>query len=369
MSSDTLMWLRWALIPNLGVKRSHTLLNLIDSPHALFRHPDRWPLPESIVTTLREMNTLGEQHPIHRRALDQIHWANQDNHCLITIDDDHYPESLSHLHDAPIVLWGDGNPALLNTAQVAIVGSRQASPNALRHTKKICKELSASGLTITSGGALGIDRACHQATLEQQGSTIAVLGCGIDVIYPKSNASLFFNIRQQGLLLSEYPLGTQPKPGHFPRRNRLISGLSSVVVVIEAALKSGSLVTAQHALEQGKDIFAMPGDIGNPNTGGCHQLIQDGANLLTGASDILKHLQWIDARSGHDSTPSAPYYDHLTPLQNQIIEQLRFSQLPLDSLGHHLGVGIHQLLEPILVLELEGIIEQHPGGYTLSDID
>ncbi len=253
----------------------------------------------------------------------------------------------------------------MHSTQIAIVGSRHASHNALRHAKTLSRQLTEAGLTVTSGGAKGIDAVCHQAALDQNGSTVAILGCGIDVIYPKINRSLFNDIKTNGLLLSEYPLGTAPRPGHFPRRNRLISALADIVVVIEAALKSGSLVTAEHALDQGKDIFAMPGDIGNPNSEGCHQLIRDGAYLLSSAQDILEHLQW---HTGKIAAKQTPTFEHLTPLQQQIIKTLGCEQFPIDTLAHLLNLAVHQLLEPILELELSGIIEQLPGGYTLCDI-
>ncbi len=365
MHSDTLCWLRWVLVPNLGLKRSQTLLNLIDSPASLFLHPDRLPLPERIKFTIREMNLMGEQHPIHRRALEQLEWAESTDNHLITLANEHYPNALHQIDDSPLVLWAKGNLKALDKTQIAIVGSRDASPNALRHTKDISCQLAVQSLAITSGGAKGIDTACHQAVIEQKGSTIAVFGCGIDVVYPKTNRSLFQAITKQGLLLSEYPLGTQPRPGHFPRRNRLISALSAVVIIIEASVDSGTLITARHALEQGKDIFALPGDINNPNTHGCHKLIQEGAYLLSSAQDILEHLQWqhqtIHSRSQLDTS-------HLNLLQQQIIEQLKYGITPIDGLSHQLSVAAHQLLEPVLELELAGYIEQHPGGYILCHI-
>ncbi len=363
MSSDTLAWLRWVLVPNLGLKRSQTLLNVIDSPQSLFLHPDRWPLPDSVKATLREMNLLGEQHPVHRRALDQLRWAEANLNRIVVFNDDDYPQNLSLIEDAPLVLWTRGKVATLKDRQIAIVGSRHASPNALRHTRQLSKQLAKQGLTVTSGGAKGIDSACHESALEY-GSTLAVLGCGVDVVYPKANRALFNNIAQNGLIISEYPLGTQPRPGHFPRRNRIISALAEAVVVIEAALKSGSLVTAKHALDQGKDIFAMPGDIDNPNSEGCHQLIRDGAYLLTEVDDILHHLNWGHETAASQSDP----YEQLPPLHQKIIAQLKLGVVPMDVLSHHLGVSAHQLLEPILELELDSLIEQMPGGYTLCDI-
>lgn len=367
MYSDELAWLRWVLIPNLGLKRSHQLLNLIDSPQALFLTPDRWPLPQSVRATIREMNLLGEQHPVHRRALEQLTWREQHaSHHLLFPDHPDMPPSLMTLYDAPLVLWVQGDPAILQRTQVGLVGSRHASPNALRHARTLSHDLSCAGLVITSGGARGIDTACHSAVVRQGGATVAVLGCGIDVIYPKSNRQLFSEIVSDGCLISEYPLGTSPRPGHFPRRNRLISALSDVVGVIEASPKSGSLITAMHALEQGRDVFAMPGDIGNPNSAGCHQLIQEGAALLSHADDILKHLDW----RGHCSPASQSSLSsvELTPVQQSILDTLRSDQHPLDMLAHHLRLPAHQLLEPVLELELRGLIEQLPGGYTLCDI-
>lgn len=366
MNADQLAWLRWVLIPNLGLKRSHQLLNLIDSPQALFLTPERWPLPDSIRQTLREMNLLGEQHPVHRRALEQLAWqdAHPDHH-LIFPDDRWYPGKLNELEDAPLVLWLHGQPECLNQPQIGMVGSRHASANALRHGRRISRDLASAGLVITSGGARGIDTACHQATVDQDGTTVAVLGCGVDICYPKGNAALFRRITERGALLSEYPLGTSPRPGHFPRRNRLISALSEALVVVEASLKSGSLITAQHALDQGTDIFAMPGDIGNPNSEGCHQLIRDGASLLADAQDLLNHLNW---RTSCTSQPAALHPLDLTPLQHQVLDVLRCEQQPLDALAFQLSMSMHQLLEPLLELELKGIIVQQPGGYTLSDI-
>jgi DNA processing protein len=362
MSNDTLAWLRWVLIPEIGLKRAHQLLALVDSPQALFLHPDRWPLPDRIKTTIREMNLLGEQHPVHRKALEQLRWAELENNHLLTLTDSTYPDQLTQIYEAPLVLWARGQLSALAKPQIGMVGSRQASHRAMRHAAHISQRLAESDLTITSGGAKGIDAACHQATLDSNGSTIAILGCGVDIVYPKSNRLMFQNLTQSGLLLSEYSLGTPPRPGHFPRRNRLISGLSEVLIIIEASLKSGSLITAQHALEQGRDIFAMPGDIDNPNSDGCHRLIQDGAYLLSSADDILNHLKW------QQNTRHTVHHDPLEGLsdvQRQIVNTLKTEQQPLDVLAHRLSLSVHQLLEPVLELELSGVIEQQPGGYIL----
>lgn len=362
MPSDTLAWLRWVLIPGFGLKKCHDLLNYIDSPESLFKYPERWPISAGVRKTVLEMNHLGEQHPVHRRAIEQLEWAEQEGSLLVCLDNDHYPSGFQAIADAPLVLWAKGNTELLESPQVGIVGSRNASANAIRHTRSISAQLAATNLTITSGGAAGVDTASHEAALSSHGKTVAVLGCGVDVTYPKRNRDLFKAIHRDGLAISEYPLGTQPKPGHFPRRNRIISALSEVIIVIEAALKSGTLTTAQHALDQGKDIFVLPGDIANPNNAGSHKLIQDGAFLLSQASDVLDYLQM---KPGSAVQESVLDLDYLSPLQKQIIEAIRIEPMPLEGISHALSEPIHHLLEPILELELEGIIDQHPGGYAL----
>lgn len=363
MTSDALAWLRWVLVPNLGLRRCHRLLSLVDSPQALFSQPDRWPLPDSVKSTLRQMNRLGEQHPVHRQALQQLHWAdNSPDHHLICLDSDAYPEPLAQLDEGPLVLWARGQRRHLTATAISMVGSRHASANALRHAKRFSSELGSTGLVIVSGGAQGVDSACHQAALAAGGATIAVLGNGVDVVYPKANAKLFADIAHNGLLLSEYPLQTQPRPGHFPRRNRLISALGQLLIVVEAGLKSGSLITAQHALEQGKDIFAIPGDIANPNTEGCHQLIKDGAYLLSTSEDIFQNLEWHHRVT---ETPLQPEMTGLSGLQQQIYQLLQIEQQPLDALIYALKVPAEQLLEPLLEMELSGLIDQQPGGYAL----
>ena len=362
MDKDTLAWLRWVLVPGLGVRRPHELMAHIDSPSSLFLHPDRWPLPDSIKTILKQMSRLGEQHPVHRRALEQLQWQAQapEKHHLISLVDTRYPALLSEIYDSPLMLWVKGDGDLLSSPQIGIVGSRSASPNARNHAHSLAKSLCNYDKTVTSGGASGIDKACHEGALAANGKTIAVFGCGIDQVYPKSHRGLFDAISECGALVSEHPLGTLPKPGHFPRRNRIISGLSEAIVVVEAALKSGSLVTAQHALEQGRDVYAMPGDVLNPNSAGCHQLIRDGAFLLTDAKDIVEF-----GRSVSD-TETVELPSHLNPVQLQIISLLKTAHLPIEGLSHELSIAAHQLLEPLLELELEGLIEQHPGGYVYS---
>lgn len=364
MPDDRLGWLRWVLTPGLGLKRCHQLLNLVDSPDDLFAHPDRWPLPESIRSTLREVQYLGEQHPIHRRALEQIRWAEAEGHHLVSFQCEHYPELLNQIDDPPLMLWVNGNPALLNQPQVGVVGSRSASLSARRNAQTLGRDISRAGLVITSGGAAGIDGCAHEGALESGGCTIAVLGCGVDVVYPRHHRPLFERIAQQGALVSEHPLGTQPKPGHFPRRNRIISGLSDAVVVVEAAVRSGSLITADHALDQGRDVYAIPGDINNPNAAGCHRLIQDGAYLLSRAEDLLDSLHPCHQATALQSAPAAELKPELPDTQLRLLSLLSADPQPLDVLSDVMACPSHTLLEPLLELELGGWIQQQPGGYS-----
>lgn len=358
MNNDLLLWLRWVLTPGLGLRRSHQLLNHLTHPQQLFDQPEQYSLPTELTAKLQEMQRLGEQHPVHRQALAQLRWAEHDQHHLISLQDQRYPNLLLQIPDPPLMLWVSGDADLLQRQQIGIVGSRNATLAARRHAQQLARELSLAGLVITSGGAAGIDGCAHQGALDGSGQTLAILGCGVDVVYPKNHQRLFAQLATNGALVSEHPLGTQPKPGHFPRRNRIISGLSDALVVVEAAQRSGSLITAEHALEQGREVFALPGDIGNPNAAGCHRLIQDGAGLLASAEDLLAALSM-------GSGPPAPTEPdaELPALQQKLLALLSSEPQALETLSQQLECSIQSLLEPLLELELGGWIEQQPGGY------
>ena len=362
MHDERLLWLKWVLTPGLGTRRCQTLLNLVDSPNDLFTQPQKWPLPDALKQRLREIHHLGEQHPVHRQACAQLEWTREPGHHLVSFRCDAYPPLLAQIDEAPLMLWVDGDPELLSLPQVAMVGSRNATLSARRTAADLAASITTTGLVVTSGGAAGIDSCAHQGALDAGGHTLAILGCGVDVVYPKANRTLFRDIAKQGgALVSEYPLGTQPKAGHFPRRNRIISGLSHAVIVVEAAERSGSLITADHAMEQGRDVYALPGDVNNPNAKGCHQLIQQGAYLLTEARDLLQSIQPGYELPGR--TPITAVPDSLPDTQRQLLGLLSLDPQPLDVLSDHLGCASHQLLEPLLELELAGWIEHQPGGY------
>jgi DNA processing protein len=219
-----------------------------------------------------------------------LKWLGDPNCHLITPFDSEYPALLRQISNAPAVLFVQGNIRRLANPQIAIVGSRNSTVTGRDNAFKFAQHFSELGFTVTSGLALGIDAAAHQGALKGQGGTIAVLGTGIDKIYPSSHVALAHEIIEKGVLLSEYPIGVPPAPSNFPRRNRIISGLSLGTLVVEAALKSGSLITARYALDQGREVFAIPGSIHSPLAKGCHHLIRQGAKLVETAEDVLEEL-------------------------------------------------------------------------------
>jgi len=247
--------------------------------------------PRERVDRLRTAG-LALEAPPARRLERCLAWLARPGHALVGWGDPAYPETLAALEDPPAVLFTSGDRGLLAATQVAIVGSRKPSPGGAEHAFRLAAELSAAGLVITSGIALGIDAAAHRGALAAgpAGATVGVSGCGPDIPYPRAHADLYARIAAQGLLVSEFPPGTAARPHHFPRRNRLISGLSRAVIVVEAAQPSGSLITARLALAQGREVLAVPGSVRNPQARGCHALIRDGARLVEDATQVLEEL-------------------------------------------------------------------------------
>jgi DNA processing protein len=282
-----------------------------------------------------------------------------------------YPETLASLRDAPLILYYHGNIDCLNKPMVAMVGSRKPSDYGARWAQQTAQELATAGVTVVSGLAIGIDGHVHQGAVAG-GSTIAVMGSGPDVIYPQRHLGLAQMIMQDGLLLSEFPPGTEPQSRHFPSRNRIISGLSLATVVVEAAVKSGSLITAHQAAEQGREVFALPGMVSNPVSQGCHQLIRDGAYLVQSADDILLELGLKGEKPGHQSSLN---FDSHASVEKIAVPTLKPQNLPplvtyvdftatsADLLAIRSGMPMDQLLPALMELELEGWITQAPGGY------
>ncbi|PLX98865.1 MAG: DNA-protecting protein DprA [Desulfuromonas sp.] len=276
---------------------------------------------------------------------------------IISFWDEEYPSLLRTIHDPPALIYLRGT---LDIDQaVGVVGSRRASTQGERTTWMICSDLARSGITIVSGMARGIDGVAHEAALAAGGTTIAVLGCGIDRIYPYENRKLYQQIPEQGAVISEYPPGTKPLAGHFPGRNRIISGLSRGVLIVEAAEGSGSLITADFALDQGREVFAVPGAIQNPNSRGVNRLLKDGAHLVTGASDIVEIVRPSTTISHRQGRPESP--ELLNQKEKTIIEQLGDEPVQVDDLARKSGLTPTELSAILLQLELRGTVSQLPG--------
>ena len=273
-----------------------------------------------------------------------------------------YPRALLTIVDPPALLFCRGNLSLLSLPAIALIGSRAASDYGRRVADHLAAELVAQDVAVVSGAAYGIDAAAHQGALQTGGPTIAVLGCGLDIVYPKAHASLLADIAASGLILSEYPLGTQPDGFRFPARNRIISGLSSGVVVVEATEKSGSLITASFALDQGREVFAVPGRVDSVKSAGCHRLIRQGAQLVRHAGDILEALGWgVPASGASDSVSSCPDTVGLSADEQQLWVALDVYPQDIDTLGRRSGLSVTILHGLLLQLELRGLIRQLPG--------
>jgi len=362
---DLADWLRLTLTPGVGAQTARQLLSAFGPPQQIF-HTAHAALARvagsDVATALRTEPDPGTRDTI-ARTLD---WAAQPGHACITLADPAYPPALLDIADPPPLLYALGNVALLRAPRLlAIVGARSPTAQGERDAHAFAQAFSAAGVTIVSGFALGIDAAAHRgalaATGAHAGSTIAVLGTGCDRVYPARHRDLAHAIAARGLLLSEFPLGTAPSKGNFPRRNRLISGLSRGVLVVEAATHSGSLITARLAAEQGRDVFAIPGSIHNPLAHGCHRLIREGAKLVETAHDVLEEFGWdaapATAASPHDDpAPAAPQPEC------DILRALGFDIRSFDELAARTGWSADRLAARLLELELQGKVARLPGG-------
>ncbi|MGE3955891.1 MAG: DNA-processing protein DprA [Vicinamibacterales bacterium] len=277
--------------------------------------------------------------------------------ALIGQDDPAFPPALLEIPDPPPVLWVAGQVSALSTPAVALVGSRAGSSYAVAVAERLAAELAASGVTVVSGLARGVDAAAHAGALAAEGATVGVLGCGADVVYPPEHRALASQMTTRGAVVSELVPGTVPQPGFFPRRNRIISGLSRAVVVIEAGEKSGSLITARCALEQGRDVMAVPGNVlGGRNRGG-HALLRDGARLVESAADVLDELGWT-ARAGVGTVGVAPRH-----APDPVLDALTVGEpSDLGDISARCGLGASDLLPRLLDLEFRGLVRREPGG-------
>lgn len=358
-NEDWIDWLRLIQTTGVGLEKARKLLSVFGLPANIF-NADLSTLskvvPERVAMTLIKEMADDIQVQIERTRL----WCeNPDNHVL-TLADDAYPKALLDIADPPILIYAKGRVELLSATSVAVVGSRNATAQGIANAEKFSEALSQSGLTISSGMAAGIDAAAHQGGLRGMGSTVAVIGTGADIVYPARNRGLAHLIADNGCIVSEYPLGMPALAGNFPRRNRIISGLAKGVLVIEAAAKSGSLITARMAAEQGRDVFAIPGSIHSPLSKGCHQLIKQGAKLVDSAQDILEEL-CISPNIGITG-----YRDSKVTIEHKsddwLLIALGYDPVHVDVLVARTGCDIGILTGHLLQRELEGKLENLPGG-------
>lgn len=291
-------------------------------------------------------------------------WLDNPNHHLLSIFSEDYPTLLAEIFDPPPVLLVVGDVQILNQPQLAIVGSRNPTQSGKRLAYDFAAELARAGLVVTSGMALGVDACAHQGALAVESPTIAVWGTGLDRVYPARHRELAQQIAQCGALVSEFPLGTSPKPHHFPKRNRIISGLSVGTLVVEAAPKSGSLITAYSAIKQGREVFAIPGSIHNPLARGCHQLIKQGAKLVETSAEILEELPQLAALCTKETAPKEKVVpQELSTIQIKILETIDFHSTSVESIIAKTSLSAEQINTELLLLELSGSIESVPGGY------
>lgn len=344
-------WLRLTLIPGIGGETQRQLLKACGDPETIFTAPP---------AALRGSGALAERLLGHdcRAEIDAaLDWASRPGNRILTLADAEYPQALLTAADPPVLLYAKGRIELLNRPACAIVGSRNATRQGEENATAFAKALAAAGLTIVSGLAAGIDAAAHRGALSEPAATIAVIGTGIDRIYPARNEGLAREIAAKGCIISEFPLGTPPIAANFPRRNRLIAGLARGCLVVEAAKQSGSLITARFAAEAGREVFAIPGSIHSPQSKGCHALIKQGAKLVESAQDILEELRW-EKVVNPAALPAVKEAE-----TDPILIALGGDPCDLDTLAARTGLTADVLLAKLLPLELDGRVAQLPGGY------
>jgi len=348
VDSGLAAWLRLYMVQGLGCESQRRLLKVFGSPAAIFDQSVAELTPHVKPAIARSISS--EFDPTFVDTVSA--WLDDSLNHVITIADDDYPKSLLNIPDPPLLLFVKGRLDLLNASALAVVGSRNASAQGVRNAEAFARAASEAGLCIVSGLAQGIDTAAHIGGLKGHASSIAVVGTGLDKVYPASNRELAHSLAQTGTIVSEFPLGTPPLAANFPRRNRIISGLGLGCLVVEASIQSGSLITARLAAEQGKDVFAIPGSIHSPQAKGCHALIKQGAKLVENVNDIFEEL-------GHSllevSVASAS-------IEHPLFVHLGFEPVDAEALAQRSGLTISELSAILLQLELDGHIASLPGG-------
>jgi DNA processing protein len=357
--NDLKLWLTLNQTLGLGNAALCQLLAKFGSPEAIF---------SASISQLREFVDDEIARKINKGVdieaiTPTLDWLKKDNAHVVTFADSTYPKQLLEISNPPAVLYAIGNLHWLNHTSIAMVGSRSATPQGEKNAEDFAQSLCELGLCVVSGMALGIDGAAHRGALKANGATIAVVGTGLDIVYPARHRDLAHKIAERGLIISEFPLGTPSKAQNFPRRNRLISGLSLGCLVVEANIDSGSLITARLATEQGREVFAIPGSIHSPVSKGCHQLIKQGAKLVENTQDIfdeLKNMLPNDSPSGLMGKLNSDDTKHSEP--SSLLTCMGFDPINFESLRTISGLTTEVLSSMLMVLELEGKLTTLPGG-------
>ncbi len=357
-----LEWLVLQQVKGLGLKRLHQLLDKGHSSTSLLTlsQDELNTLPASIKQDLSALQSQAETHPYFQQARDIQERSLLEGWDIIDITNQNYPTLLKQIPFAPPLIYIKGQKEALFSKQLAVVGARKASQMALNISYQWSKDMAEQDVTITSGLAVGIDGSAHQGALDGSGKTIAVLAHGLDQVYPRCHQKLADSIIEHGALVTEFAPGIAVRRDHFPRRNRIISGLSSGVLVIEAAVKSGSLITAQYALEQNRDVFAMPGSIANPMAKGCHLLIKQGAQLTESSEDIMEYFQPCVAQQSLFTEPSRKKID---PVLAKLLACIPYDFTHFDELLSLTGQSASELNRGLLELEVMSCIENTSSSF------
>ncbi|MES2024285.1 MAG: DNA-processing protein DprA [Pseudomonadota bacterium] len=363
-SDDIAHWLRLEQTPGVGPETARKLLSAFGLPENIF-NANLSALQAVVSDRIAHALLAPLSEPSKALIARTQEWATQADNHVLTLADADYPAALLEISDPPILLYAKGRIELLSRPSLAVVGSRNATAQGISNAEKFSEALSLAGLSIVSGMALGIDTAAHHGGLQaiqktqSAGSTIAIIGTGADIVYPARNRTLAHQIAAAGCILSEYALGVPAIASNFPRRNRIISGLARGVLVVEAALQSGSLITARMAAEQGRDMFAIPGSIHSPLSKGCHQLIKQGAKLVESAQDILEELKYAPIAM----TTNAPAEQiEINAPYAQVLQTMGHDPVDADTLAMRCQLDIAAINAHLLSLELDGLAEMLPGG-------
>lgn len=350
MPADLAAWLRLSLTPGVGGGTIRTLLGAFGSAEQALRSGEV-SVAAVVGPTLAKAIGDGANGALVDQALA---WAEQNQCAILTLADERYPQRLRAIPDPPALLYARGDPSFLSAPSIAIVGARNPTPQGIENAREFARALSDAKLVVCSGLALGIDAAAHHGALLGSAGTIAVVGTGIDRCYPRRNVELARRIVERGVIVSEFPLGTLPLPGNFPRRNRIISGLALGCLVVEASLESGSLITARLAADHGREVFAIPGSIHAPTAKGCHALIKQGAKLVESVNDVVEELHVDRGQPPPLVSPAKP--------SSALEEAMGFEPVYLDTLCARVGLTPDVVSAMLLELELEGRVATLPGG-------